>query len=110
VKNDDYDTGRVDDAVLALLWLNAVEEFGANRAWKSFDWEAMNRLHAQGLIDDPRSKDKSVLLTEAGARQGHALFERLFASPAGAGRARLATALDGNAALDPSGEGQGNSG
>jgi hypothetical protein len=36
------DTDRIDDAVLALMWLGFHD--GA-RAWKSFDWDAMDRLH-----------------------------------------------------------------
>ena len=43
--------------VLALLYLGLNE--GA-RAWKSFDWDAMTRLHAQGYISDPVSQAKSV--------------------------------------------------
>jgi hypothetical protein len=38
----DIDTDRIDDAVLALMWLGFHD--GA-RAWKSFDWDAMDRLH-----------------------------------------------------------------
>lgn len=36
------DTNRIDDAVLALLMLGLHE---GDRAWKTFDWDAMNRLH-----------------------------------------------------------------
>ena len=36
------DTDRIDDAVLALLLLGLHED---DRVWKSFDWDAMNRLH-----------------------------------------------------------------
>lgn len=40
-------TDRIDDAMLALLLLGLREQ---NRVWKSFDWEALNRLHrASGL-------------------------------------------------------------
>jgi hypothetical protein len=44
-----YDEAKVDDVVLALLHLNAFNDHGAVRAWKSFDWDAMNRLHEAGL-------------------------------------------------------------
>ena len=43
----ELDTNKIDDAVLALLYLGLHD--GA-RAWKGFDWEAMNRLHEQGYI------------------------------------------------------------
>jgi hypothetical protein len=42
----EIDTEKVDEAVLALLYLTLHD--GA-RAWKSFDWETLNRLHAKGL-------------------------------------------------------------
>ena len=71
----DYDENKVDEAVLALLLLTL---HGGNRAWKGFDWEAFNRLHAKGLINDPVSKNKSVMLTEAGLQQAEALFAKLF--------------------------------
>jgi hypothetical protein len=37
----EIDTEKIDEAVLALLYLTLHEDF---RAWKSFDWDAMNRL------------------------------------------------------------------
>src|SRR5579862_7124116 len=60
----DYDEDRVDEMVLALLYLTICErdEWGA-RAWKSHDWDAMDRLHAKGYISDPKSKAKSVALS-----------------------------------------------
>jgi hypothetical protein len=39
------DADKVDEAVLALLQLGLHE---GNRAWKGFDWDAMQRLHAKG--------------------------------------------------------------
>jgi hypothetical protein len=35
----DLDAEKIDEAVLALLWLTLHDEF---RVWKSFDWDAMN--------------------------------------------------------------------
>ena len=49
------------------------------RAWKSFDWDALDRLHARDLILDPVGKAKSVLLTPEGRRRSEELFYRLFA-------------------------------
>jgi hypothetical protein len=69
------DTDKIDDAVLALLYLTLHD--GA-KAWKSYDWDAMNRLHEKGLISDPVGKAKSVLLTERGLEQSERLFEKLF--------------------------------
>ena len=69
----------IDDAVLALLMLTLHEksEFGA-RAWKGHDWDALGRLHEKGLIGDPVSKAKSVVVTPEGLKRGEELFERLF--------------------------------
>ncbi len=71
----DYNTEKVDDAVLALLYLTLHD--GA-RVWKAFDWEAMNRLHQKGYISDPVGKAKSVVLTEDGLQEAERLFKKLF--------------------------------
>src|SRR3954471_17726085 len=44
------DTDRIDAAVLALLLLGL---HNGCRVWKTFDWDAMNRLHEKGFISDP---------------------------------------------------------
>ena len=75
----DYDTTRVDEVVLVLLHLNAHTDEGITRAWKGFDSDALNRLHTQGFISNPKSKAKSVVLTEEGARRAEELFRRYFA-------------------------------
>ena len=40
----DIDEEKIDDAVLALLWLMLHD---GCRAWKTFDWLTMERLHAK---------------------------------------------------------------
>jgi len=72
----EYDKDKVDEIVLALLYLTTHEK-GA-RAWKGMDWEAINRLHAKGYIGNPISKAKSVLLTKEGARLSEELFKKHF--------------------------------
>src|SRR5262249_28449793 len=59
----DIDNDKIDEAVLALLSLTLHDDV---RAWKSFDWEAMNRLFEKGYILNPVGKAKSVVLTEKG--------------------------------------------
>ena len=54
------DLDKIDDTVLALLWLTLHDE---NRAWKGFDWGALGRLHQKALIADPANKAKSVVLS-----------------------------------------------
>ncbi len=73
-----YDERRVQDAVLALMHLNTHADKFGSRAWKSFPWEATDGLYERGLIDDPRSKAKSVALTDEGARLAEQLFTELF--------------------------------
>ena len=43
----EIDKDKIDDAVLALLWLTLHD---GDRAWKGFDWDTLDRLHAKGLI------------------------------------------------------------
>lgn len=62
----DIDTERVDEAVLAVLYLTLHEEA---RAWKGVDWGALARLHKKGLIHDPVGKQKSVVFTDEGLRE-----------------------------------------
>ncbi len=66
--------------ILALLHLTTFEEYGALRTWKSHDWDAMDRLFAKGLISDPKSKAKSVVLSEEGARRSQELFKKFFST------------------------------
>ncbi len=75
----DYDQDKVDQTVLALLSLTMFSEAGATRAWKGHAWEVLDRLHVKGYISDPRSKAKSVCVTEEGTRYAHELFSRHFA-------------------------------
>ena len=71
---------RIDEAVLALLYLGIFERHPVTgaRTWKTFDWAAMARLHDAGLISDPVGKAKSVALTDTGLRQAEAAYRRLF--------------------------------
>lgn len=70
----EIDRDRIDDAVLGLLWLTLHDE---HRAWKGRDWDALNRLHEQGLIQDPVNKAKSVVLTDEGLERAEDVFRAL---------------------------------
>jgi len=74
----DIDTDKIDDAVLALMFLTLHDE---RRAWKTFDWETLRRLNEKGLIDNPVNKTKSVVLTDEGLERAEALFQSLFMPP-----------------------------
>ena len=71
----EIDTEKINEAVLALLYLTLHDDV---RAWKSFDWDAMNRLYAKGFIGNPVGKAKSVVFTERGLRESERLFKKLF--------------------------------
>lgn len=74
------DKDRIDAAVLALLYLGLHDR---RRAWKGFDWDAMNRLYDKGFIGDPVSKAKSVVFTEEGLRRSEEFFRQMFTIEAG---------------------------
>ncbi len=74
----EIDRERIDQAVLALLWLTLHDE---RRAWKSFDWGSLDRLHQKGLIADPANKAKSVVLTDEGLLRAERLFKAMLTRP-----------------------------
>jgi hypothetical protein len=52
----EIDVNKIDQAVLALLALGRHDGY---RAWKSFDWESMGRLHEQGYTSPIPSEKRS---------------------------------------------------
>lgn len=74
------DTDRIDEMVLALLYLGRHENrpLEGMRAWKAFDWDSMNRLYEKGLITNPIGKTKSVGFTQEGLRRSCETFHTLF--------------------------------
>lgn len=74
----DYDEEKIDEAVLALLYLTMWDDRRGTRAWKGHDWAAMDRLHQKGYIGDPKGKARSVVVTEQGRARAEELFHRLF--------------------------------
>jgi uncharacterized protein (DUF1810 family) len=83
----EYDATKFDEVVLALLHFNGRTDHGITRAWKGFDWDSLDRLHTCGFISDPKSKARSVVLTEEGARLAEELFWRHFGKADGAAAA-----------------------
>jgi hypothetical protein len=84
---------KVDEAVLALLYLNHWLEkpTGVTNAWKSFDWDTMERLHERGLISNPVAKSKVVAFSDEGLRKAKEAFAKLFEE---AGACSTACSLD----------------
>src|SRR3954454_22887751 len=75
------DTDKIDDAVLALLYLTLHDHW---RAWKGFDWDALNRLYEKDMIGDPVNKAKSVVFTEDGLKRAEELFQAIKTAADGA--------------------------
>lgn len=76
----DIDTDKIDEAVLALLYLTL---HNGVHAWKGHDWDALDRLYRKGMIDNPVGKAKSVVLTAEGVAESERLFRELFERSAG---------------------------
>ena len=73
-----HDEDKIDDTVLALLYLTSFSDHGVLRAWKGQSWDVLHRLHAKGLISNPQTKAKSVVMTDEGAKRSEELFEEMF--------------------------------
>jgi hypothetical protein len=69
------DHDKIDETVLALLCLTLHD---GRRAWKGFDWDALERLFQKGLIENPAGAAKSVVLTDEGLKRAKEQFEALF--------------------------------
>lgn len=76
----DFDKEKVEEMVLALLYLTTFKDGEVYRAWKGHDWDILNGLHAKGYIDDPVSKAKSVVVTDEGAKLSEELFKKHFSA------------------------------
>ncbi|NLG99438.1 MAG: hypothetical protein GX491_18950 [Chloroflexi bacterium] len=76
----EYDKDKVDEMVLALLYLTSFKYGYETRAWKGMDWDVLDRLYAKGYIGNPKGKAKSVALTEAGEKLSEELFIKHFAT------------------------------
>lgn len=76
----EIDTDKIDDCTLALLYLGVWQHTkGVGcRAWKSFDWDTMDRLHEKGYISDPKTRARSVILDEQSYQKAKRLFEEFF--------------------------------
>jgi hypothetical protein len=75
----DIDGDKLEQTVLALLYLNSFQEGTGRRAWKGFPWTVMDALHEKGYISNPATKNKSVWLSDEGAKLSEELLEKLFA-------------------------------
>ena len=80
------DTNKIDDAVLALLYLTLHDQ---SHASTSFAPEVLRRLHESGMIEDPAGSSDSVELTADGLQRSKTLFNSMFAAPSAEAPRRL---------------------
>ena len=73
-----YNIEKIDEVVLALLYLTSFSESDDHRTWKGQDWEVLDRLHEKGFIGNPKSKSKSVVFSDEGFEQSKNLFKKYF--------------------------------
>lgn len=73
-----YNENTVDEMALALMHLTTFREASGYRTWKGHDWEVLDRLHNKGFIGNPKSKSRSVELTENGRQRSEDLFRKHF--------------------------------
>ena len=59
----EYNRDKVDEMVLALLWLTMFKDGPGYRAWKGHDFEVMDRRYGKGFILDPKGSNRSKLLS-----------------------------------------------
>jgi hypothetical protein len=74
----EYDKDKIDEMVLALLYLTSFDQEVVIRAWKSHDWDALDRLYEKDYISDPKSKAKSIAFSEEGFKLSEELFKKHF--------------------------------
>src|SRR4026208_2560920 len=71
----EVDRDKLAEAALAILSLTL---HGGRRVWKGLDCDLLDLLHEQGWGEDPRSKAKSVVLSEDGERLARDFLRRHF--------------------------------
>ncbi len=70
----EYDQDKVDEMVLALLYLTSTQSKFGTRAWKGLDVGILDRLHQKGYIAAPDRKSPTLSLSSEGATRSRELF------------------------------------
>ncbi len=68
------DTQKLGETALALLSLTLHD----GRVWKGLDWNLMDLIFEKGWVTDPKSKARSVVLTEEGERLAREFLRKHF--------------------------------
>ena len=72
------DTKKIDEAVLALLYLTLHDRSHASTNGAP---AVLRRLHTSGMVEDPSASWDSVELTDEGLQRSKTLFHAMFAAP-----------------------------
>ncbi len=73
------DSEKIAEVAIGLMYLTLHGDRGGVRAWKGLDWDVLHLLHDKGWISDPKSKARSVVVTEEGESHAQRMFEKHFA-------------------------------
>ena len=74
----EYNKDKVDEMVLAIMYLTTFKDEFDMRVWKGLDWDVLDRLHEKGYISNPKSKAKSVGISAEAAKRSEELFKKHF--------------------------------
>lgn len=75
----EYDKDKVDEIVLALLYLNTFKGELGLKAWKHIDLGILTRLYEKGYISNPITNSKTVIISSEAAEKAEILFRKYFA-------------------------------
>ena len=64
----DIDQGKVEQTVLALLYLTSFKDKFGLRTWKGYDWQMMNLLHEKGYIESGNKNQVSCVYRGGGKK------------------------------------------
>ena len=71
---EQLDSEKLAEAALGILSLT----LHGGRVWKGLDWDLMNLLYEKGWVCDPKSKARSVVLTDEGEQLATRFLEKHF--------------------------------
>ena len=71
----EIDAEKLEQTILALLYLNLHGDDADSRAWKSFPWSVLDALHEKGYISDPATRAQSIRLSAQGLKRSKELFD-----------------------------------
>jgi len=79
----EWDEDRIDEMALAVMFFSMFDEklfddTYSTRMWKGLSWAITDRMHEKGWIANPRSKNKSVVVSEEGRKLAEELAIKYF--------------------------------